>query len=166
MVRLIVLFAATLLAAPLAATQPSAPPLPNTMLFVDGKPEVLADFDRALRRLVPKDYMRYGLGCSVDYLDGEGEEGCAVMREGNPVPDDLEKLVYYFNDGNKDLVKKLETARTRAQRKHPKEALLLNFHQYQERTPDCRVFGAACVYAPYCSQYSSCSTQSSSCNKC
>src|SRR5262245_34155702 len=73
-------------AAPPAKT---APP-PNMMLVIDAKPEVLAAFDRTLRKLVPKDYRRYGLGCSVDYLDGDGDEGCVVMREGNPVPDDLE----------------------------------------------------------------------------
>jgi hypothetical protein len=153
-------------AATASAAPPASPPLPNMMLVVDAKPEVLAAYDRALRKLVPRDYRRYGLGCSVDYLDGDGDEGCAVMREGNPVPDDLEKLVYYFNDGNKDLVRKFETARVRAQQKAPKENLLLDFRRYEERTPDCRVFRQPCAYLPYCSQFGSCSAQGSSCVKC
>ena len=51
----------------------------------------------------------------MDYDDGDGEEGCNVMRRGNPVPEDLEFLVYYFNDKNTSLLKKFEQAREEGQ---------------------------------------------------
>jgi len=98
-----------------------APPPPNTMLLVDAKPEPMAAFERALRQLIPKRYDRYGLGCTVDYDDGDGEEGCNVMRRGNPVPEDLEFLVYYFNDKNTSLLTKFEQAREKVKRQFPSE---------------------------------------------
>jgi hypothetical protein len=146
---------------------PVAPlPLPNTVLIIDAKPDQLAAFDRALRPLIPARYDLYGLGCTVDYLDGQGDEGCNVMRRGNPVPDDLEYLVYYFNGGNKLLRQKFETARSRVLHQFPDAKLLLTFRDHQERQPDCSVQPQPCVSVPYCQQYGNCSTQTSSCKKC
>jgi hypothetical protein len=146
---------------------PRAPlPLPNTVLIVDAKPDQLAAFDRALRPLIPARYDLYGLGCTVDYLDGEGDEGCNVMRPGNPIPDDLEYLVYYFNDGNQLFRKKFETARSQVRRQFPDAKLLLTFRHHDERQPDCSGQPQPCVTVPYCQQYGNCSAQTSSCEKC
>jgi len=144
-----------------------APPPPNTMLLVDAKPEPMAAFERALRQLIPKRYDRYGLGCTVDYDDGDGEEGCNVMRRGNPVPEDLEFLVYYFNDKNTSLLTKFEQAREKVKRQFPSEKLILTFNRYEHRPPDCT--GQAlqgCMAVSYCPQYGNCSTQRNSCKRC
>jgi hypothetical protein len=146
-------------------TRRTLPPA-NTILIVDAKPEQTAAFDRALRQQIHSSYERYGLGCSVDYLDGLGDEGCSVMRAGNPIPDDLEYLVYYFSDSNKELRAKFEVARRVVQKKFPRAKLLLTFRHHEERAPDCSIQPQPCVSVPYCQQYGNCSTQSASCQKC
>jgi hypothetical protein len=148
----------------------AAPPAllpPNSTLIVDAKPEQMAAFDRALRKLVRARYDRYGLGCTVDYLDGDGEEGCDIMKPGRPVPDDLEFLVYYFNDKNKPLVQKFDRAQEQVRRQFPEEKLIVTISPYAHRPPDCT--GQAlqgCTAVSYCPQYGNCSTQRTSCKRC
>ena len=127
----------------------------------------MAAFDRALRPLIPtKNYEHYGLGCVVDYEDGQGDLGCDVMKPGHPIPDDLEGLVYYFNDNNKALLKKFEIAERRVRQQFPNAKLFLDYRQHEERKPDCSVQPQPCVFAPYCQQYGNCSTQTSTCKRC
>jgi len=151
----------------IASGAPPALRPPNVMLAVDAEPEQIAAFDRALRKLVPTRYDRYGLGCTVDYLDGDGEEGCEIMRPGRPIPDDLEFLVYYYNDNNKPLVQKIEKVREQVQRQFPGKKLILQTYPYEHRPPDCRAQALqGCIAVPYCPQFGNCSTQASSCKRC
>jgi hypothetical protein len=150
-----------------SSAAPPVPPPPNSVLIVDAKPEQMAAFDRALRKLVPARYDRYGLGCTVDYLDGDGDEGCDIMKPGRPVPDDLEFLVYYFNDKNKPLVQKFDRAQEQVRRQFPNEKLIVTINPYEHRPPDCT--GQAlqgCAAVSYCPQYGNCSTQRTSCKRC